>query len=68
MMYIFVIKDFSKINKELSANIVENISKESYDIPELFKKYNASKEAADKLIKDLKSSLNDSNLKNEDKM
>jgi hypothetical protein len=37
-------------------------------MPELFKKYNASKEAAEKLIKELKSSLNENSLKNEDKM
>lgn len=37
-------------------------------MPDLFKKYNASKESAEKLIKELKSSLNDNNLKNEDKL
>jgi|LauGreDrversion4_2_1035121.scaffolds.fasta_scaffold1236157_3 hypothetical protein len=37
-------------------------------MPELFKKYNASKESAEKLIKELKSSLNENSLKNEDKM
>ena len=36
-------------------------------MPELFKKYNASKEAAEKLLKELKGSMSDSSVKNEDK-
>ena len=58
-------QDFSKLSRELSG--LESNNKETYDVPELFRKFNSSREAAEKILKEMKSFIGENNTKTEDK-
>lgn len=58
-------QDLARFSRELS--ILENQNKENCDVPELFRKFNCSREAAEKILKDLKFTLNENNIRTEDK-
>lgn len=66
---IFLFKYITKSNlKELSSpNSNDNNTKEVYEMQEILRKYNSSKECAEKVIKELKTSMLENNNKTEDK-